>query len=247
MTKIGDHSWRESLRFRDAVRDVLRDCASLETAAQGLVETLYQEFQDSIVLARCFVTVPYGALPAPNRKFVDALAGGKGISTEITDETPVLSLLGTCGVQSDWNDRRQSQGHIGIPLASASFVESIPMIASLLKELEVKLEWLSNVESSDFSEKELGGGWIGIFYVREAAAAMDQQGRLIIPAQDFVAENQIKTVFALGGIYPQGALFTLLVFTRDSIEKATLADYTPLVPLIVANTSHLVRDGKIFE
>lgn len=246
MTKLGEHSWRESLTFRDTVREVLRESASLEAAAQRLVDTLYEEFKDSIVLTRCFATVPYRALPAKNQEFVDALACSKGITAEITDETPVLSLLGTRGAQLHWNDRSQSKDHIGIPLASASFVESIPMIARLLKELEVKLEWLSNVESAGFSEKELGGGWIGVFYVREAAAAMDQQGRLIIPAQDFVATNQIKTVFGLGGIYPQGTLFTLIVFTRDTIEKAQLADYTPLVPLIASNTSHLVRDGKLF-
>lgn len=224
----------------------MRECSSLETAAQRLVETLYEEFHESIVLTRCFVTVPYRALPAQNQKFVDALASRTGITKEITAETPVLSLLGTRGAQPDWNDRRQSKNHIGIPLASASFVESIPMIARLLKELDVKLEWLNSVESAGFSEKELGGGWIGTFYVREAAAARDQQDRLIIPQQDFVAKNELKTVFALGGIYPQGTLFTLIFFTRDIIEKAQLAHYTPLVPLIVANTSHLVRDGKIF-
>lgn len=246
MTKLGDHSWRESLAFRDKVREVLKGCGSLEAALQRLVETLYDEFSESIVLTRCFVTVPYGALPAQNRKFVDELSQSKGIAAQITDKTPVMSLLGTRGTRPEWNDRRQSQGHIGIPLVSASFVDSIPMIARLLKELGVQLEWLSDVQSSGFSEKELKGGWIGVFYVQEAASARDAQGRLIIPAQDFVAQNQLKTVFGLGGIYPQGALFTLIVFTRDTIEKSQLADYSLLVSLVVTNTSHLVRDGKIF-
>ena len=244
MSKIGDHSSRESLTFRDMVRVVLRECDSMEAAAQRLVETLYEEFTDSIVLTRCFVTVPYRKLPATNQKFVDELAYSKGITAEITDETPVLSLLGTRGVQPDWNDRRQSTNHLALPLASATFVESIPMIARLLKELEVKLEWLSKVDSAGFSEKRLGGGLIGVFYVREAAAARDQQGRLIIAAEDFVAEHQIKTVFGLGGLYAQGTLFTLIVFARDIIAKAQIADFTPLVPLIAANTSHLVRSGK---
>lgn len=246
MTKIGEHSWRASLAFRDKVREVLRDDDYLEAAAQRLVEVFYEEFQESVVLTRCFITVPYHALPAQNQQFVDALAESKGISAEITDETPILSLLGTRGVQPNWNDRRHSQDHIGIPLASANFVDSIPMIARLLKELEVKLDWLNNVESSGFSEKELGGGWIGVFYVREAATAKDKQGRFIIPAQDFVETHQIKTVFGLGGIYAQGALFTLIVFARDIIEKSQLSDYSPLVPLFTANTSHLVRDGKVF-
>lgn len=246
MAKLGGHSERESMAFRDTVREGLRECASLEEAAQRLVKMLYAEHQDFIVLTRCFITVPYRALPAANRQVVDELARSKGIAEEITDETPVLSLLGTCGVRPAWNDRRQSENHIAIPLASASFVESIPMISRLLKELEVELEWLNNVESAGFSEKELGGGWIGVFYVREAATAMDQQQRLIIPAEDFVAEHQIKTVFGLGGIYPQGTLFTLIVFTRDTMEKPQISSYKPLVPLIAANTLHLLQDGKIF-
>ena len=246
MAKIGEHSWRESLTFRDLVREALQKCDSLEEAAQGIVETLYNEFQDSIVLTRCFITMPYHALPATQQQFVDTLAEARGITTEIQDETPALALLGTRGVQPNWNDRRQSNDHVAIPLASATFVDSIPMIARLLKELEVKLEWLSNVESAGFSEKELGGGWIGVFYVREATTARDQEGRLIIPAEDFVAENQIKTVFGLGGIYPSGNLFTLIFFTRDILEKSQLADFTPLVPLISANTLHLLRTGRIF-
>ena len=246
MNKIADNSARASMTFRDMLRQVLRECTSLEAAAQRLVESFYEEFSDSIVLTRCFVTVPYRNLPATSQIFVDELARSKSITAEIKNETPVLSLLGTCGVLPDWNDRRQSRDHLAIPLGSASFVESIPMIARLLKELEVKLEWLSRVESGGFSEKRLGGGLIGVFYVREAAAARDQQGRLIIPAEDFVAAHQIKTVFGLGGIYTQGNLFTLIVFARDIIEKSQLAYYTPLVPLIVANTSQLVRNGKIF-
>jgi len=246
MAKLDERSWRESLIFRDSVREVLRECSSLEEASQRLVETLYGEFRESIVLTRCFATVHYGALPPENQGFVDELARSKGITSEISAKTPVLSLLGTQGVQPAWNDRRQSEGHVGIPLTSASFVESIPMISRLLKELDVKLDWLSDVESIGLSEKELAGGWIGVFYVREAASARDSEGRFIIPAQDFVAQNGIQTVFGLGGIYAQGTLFTLLVFTRDLIDKAKIADYTPLVPLIVANTSHLVREGKIF-
>ena len=74
MNRIGAHSSRESLTFRDMVRDVLRECTSLEAVAQRLVETLYEEFTDSIVLTRCFVTVPYRDLPETNKKFVDELA-----------------------------------------------------------------------------------------------------------------------------------------------------------------------------
>ena len=66
MSKIGVHSSR-NYDVRDTVRVVLRECDSMEAAAQRLVETLYEEFTDSIVLTRCFVTVPYRKLPATNQ------------------------------------------------------------------------------------------------------------------------------------------------------------------------------------
>ncbi len=62
-------------------------------------------------------------------------------------------------------------------------------------------------------------------------------------------ENEARSVsgFAFGAdLAFVATLFTLIAFTRDIIEKASLADYTPLVPLISVNTSHLARDGKFF-
>ncbi len=246
MAKIGEGSWQDALKFRDTVREALRGCDSLEAAAQCLVEELCRNFCESVVLARYFATVPYQGLPFDTQIIVDELARSKGYIAGIDANTPVLALLGTCGEKEEWNDRHQSEGHRGIPLLSAPFVESIPMIARLLKELEVDLDWLDDEENTGFAEKELGGGWIGVFYVREAKTALDQQGRPIISAQDFVAEHQIGTVFGLGGIYNDGTLFTLIVFTRDIIEKARITDHTPLVSLIRAGTAHLVHDGKIF-
>lgn len=246
MAKIGEGSWKDALKFRDAVREDLRGCDSLEAAAQCVVEAVCSNFCESVVLTRFFATVPYRGLPSDTQAFVNQLALDKGHAADLDDDTPVLALLGTCGGKEAWNSRHQSQGHLGIPLLSARFVESIPMIARLLKELEVDLDWLDGEVSTGFTEKELGGGWIGLFYVRDAKTALDPQGRPIISAQDFVAEHQIGTVFGLGGIYNDGTLFTVVVFTRDIIEKERITDHTPLVPLIRAATAHLVQDGKIF-
>ncbi len=120
------------------------------------------------------------------------------------------------------------------------------MIASLLKELEVDLDWLDSQPNTPYSEKELGGGWIGIFYVPEASAALDSENRFIIGAQDFVRENGVRTVFGVGGLYPQGHLVTILLFTRESLDKSQIAEFTPLIPLLRAATSSLVSEGKFF-
>jgi len=94
---------------------------------------MYDEFEESIVLARLFATVPFGELPAYNQEFVNKLADSTGITQLINDKTYILSLLGTHGVEENWNARLNSQGHIGIPLASADFIDSIPMMSRLLK------------------------------------------------------------------------------------------------------------------
>jgi len=245
MSRISAQTWRETLALRDDVRDALRRCDSLEAGAQELTQIIYGEFSDSLVLSRLFVTVPYCALPAVRQEFVDVMAQSRG-ANEVHDETPVLSLLGSCGQEPRWKGAAQSQGHLAIPLTSTSFVAAIPMIAQLLQEMEVELDWLEEKEVANFAEKELGGGWIGIFYARDAGTAVDARERHVISDQDFVTQYGVKTVFGLGGIYPEGAFFTLLFFTNETLEKAQIEPYKALVPLIASNTSQLLSDGKIF-
>ena len=115
----------------------VRGAESLEKAAQELVAALQQQFDVSVVITRAFVTVPYGSLPSKNQAFVKNLAESAGAAADLKPATPVLSLIGTYGKETDWRDRRKSKGHVGIPLISASFVDAIPMISRLMKELGV--------------------------------------------------------------------------------------------------------------
>jgi hypothetical protein len=105
----------------------------------------------------------------------------------LRDNTPVLSLVGTRRRQRDWNSRFDSQGHVGIPLASADFVDSIPMIARLLKELGPSIELAQDLDTAIVTQSI--GSVVGLFYVDDARTAVDQNGRKIIAAHDFVLEN----------------------------------------------------------
>lgn len=245
MPKIAEYSSREIFQLQDQLRSALHNCQSLEEAAQWLASMFFTQFDDSVVLARCFVTIPYKLLPEFNRQFVHSLTRHHAVQEQLLDETTVLTLLGTRGVNSLWNDRRLSEGHIGIPLISADFVDSIPMVARLLKELEIDLAWLERQDMS-FVERKQAGGWISVFYVRDAASALDQQGRHVIPAQDFVLENGIKTVFGLGGVYADGTMLSMLVFSRDEIDKEVIETYMPLVTSIRVATSDLVKGRRFF-
>src|SRR5262249_33148684 len=118
----------------------------------------------------------------------------------LTGTTPVLCLVGTQGQAENWNDPRKSKQHQGIPLISVDFVDGVPMIARLLRELRVPLDW---IESHDARRLVTTiGSTIGLFFVEDAARAMDDKGRMVIPAVDFVFAYGVKTVFGVGGAYP---------------------------------------------
>jgi hypothetical protein len=74
---------------------------SLEDAAQELVASLQKKFDESVVIARAFLTVPYGSLPQKNIEFVQKLAESAGAAADFKPATPVLSLICTYGQETD--------------------------------------------------------------------------------------------------------------------------------------------------
>ena len=219
----------------------IQGAETLEDAAQELVATLQQKFDESVVIARAFVTVPYGSLPPENKEFVQKLAG----SADLKPATPVLSLIGTYGQESDWRDRRKSKGHVGIPMISSSFVEAIPMISRLLKELGVPMTWVDSHDTEIIVKTMDPSG--GLFFVDDAAEATDHQGRKIIAAQDFVSAYSVKSVFGTGGVYPGGQIVVIVVFCRDAFTKAAAERFLELNSWFRNETGSIVQDTKIFS
>ena len=85
----------------------------------------------------------YNELPTFRQDFVTNLAAQLKIDASLTDKTPVLSLLGTRGNEPEWNDPLKSKGHLGIPLVSPEFVDTIPMVSRLFNQLGLGLDWIS--------------------------------------------------------------------------------------------------------
>ena len=216
----------------------------LEDAAQALATALHTEFDESVVIARVFVTVPYGNLPEENRRFVKGLAEGAGAATDLKPDTPVLSLVGSHGQESDWNNRRRSKGHVGIPLISSAFVGAIPMISRLLKELGVPIDWIDS-PSTEVIVKTIGSS-AGLFFVDDAATAKDQEGRNIIAAQDFVENCRVKSVFGTGGAYPNGQMVAVVLFCRDVFSRTTAEQFMALTDFFKGSTAALAEPQKVF-
>ena len=214
---------------------------SLEEAAQALTTAFYTQFAESAILTRVYVTVPFSALPPPIQAFVQALPGA---ATALTDTTPVLSLVGTQGQKVEWNNRRKSKQHAAIPLISAEFVDGIPMIARLLRELGVPLDWIDSHDAQRLVTTI--GRTVGLFYVEGAVQAVDDRGRKVIPAMDFVFDYDVKSVFGAGGAYSDGQMLVVVVFCRDSVARITAKRFLPLVNLFRGKTAPLVAPAKVF-
>jgi hypothetical protein len=248
MTKISEANVNSIFALHDKIEQSVKGCKSLDLAAQKFNDVLFDAFEESIVLTRLFATVPYGKLPPANKKFVDALAESTGITSLLREEMLVISLLGTRGEKRTWNSRYDSEGHVGIPLASADFVEAIPMVSRLLNELGLGLDWIDSHDSDIIAR--IIGKMAGVFYVPDAKTTTDHKGRQVIAAQNFVDEHKVKTVFGLGGAYLYLGSKTFLaniIFTREQIEKRQAERYMTLLNTFKTTTVALDASGQIFS
>jgi hypothetical protein len=228
------------------LRQGLADAASLEEAAQRFCLALQRDFAPSLVRASTYVAMPLYRLGPRERDFATALAQREGAGAKLRDETLVLTLLGTAGVEPAWSDRRQSRGHVALPLVESRFVASVPMVASLLQALGLKLEWFDAPRARDVFTRRLVGGFNGLFHVPDARTARDAEGRLVIPAQDFVEAHGVRTVFGIGGSYLNGWITATVLFTRDSVRVAQAEAFTPLASAFKLATMHHVAEGRLF-
>jgi hypothetical protein len=245
MTLISNVSLKELVDLNNNLVKRLEECTTLEDAAQEYMSILYETLSESIILARFFVAIPFGELPEPNKKFVSNLAQSADISDLIKEKTLILSLMGSRGKYPEWNDRRNSKGHIGIPLASSDFIDRIPMMSRLLKQLGVGIDWI-DTDDTELVLKTFRN-LNGVFFVRDASTETDNSGRMIITAQDFVQEENVKTVFGIGGCYLGTSLFfTTIIFVSEFLDKDKVERFMLQANKFKTATLRLVNTGKIF-
>ena len=219
----------------------LSDTSCFEVAAQRCLNLFYEQYESELALARLYVTSTFSALPAENRQFVEKLARSKEVG--LRPDVPVLSLIGTRGRRPSWNDRRQSKGHLGIPLVSPDFVTALPMIARMFSDFEIELAWIERPERGISTTRS---GWSGLFHVADARDSQDQHQRYIIPARDFVAEEEVRTGFGIGGSFISGTLLAMIFFTRCVLSRELAQRYLPLGTMFKTATSAHIEAGRIF-
>ena len=123
-----------------------------------------------------------------------------------------LTLLASCGVERAWNSRHRSAGHKALPLPSAESVARSPMIAQLIRQLGVEVQFLLAPDSRLMVEMEQHS--FNVFYVPDA------EGSPFIPAQEeFVVPYRVRSVLGFGGVLPSGDLYAMILFSRTRVSR----------------------------
>lgn len=227
--------------------EAMTGARSVEEVAQKSIDILYEHFREKVVLARLFATVPFGNLPERNKQIVRELAESADVGKLLYNSTLVLSLLGTRGIETKWNSRFDSQGHVGIPLVSSSFISSIPMVSRLLSQLGADIGWFEKADCGMVSDQGLSR-FGGLFYVRDAETETDRKGRKVIAAQDFVDAYGIKTVFGFGGGMLVGCNFLVCIcFCRSILERERVEPYLTVINAIKIAAMAGLISGDFFK
>ena len=217
--------------------------ASLSAAAQAFAERTYADVTMTAALVRLFVTIPYAWLPADERAYVGSYLEKIGEPRELDDATPILALVGTHGIEAQWNDRATSRDHRAIPLYSEAFVAEAPMIARLLRETGFSLRDAFATNRQFVHETEAGN----LFFVGDAAHTTDERGRRIIPAIDFVERYDVRTVYGSGAAFPtEGIVLTGIVFSRKVVTREHAERFAPMVRQLMRSTAALATRETIF-
>jgi hypothetical protein len=211
---LGTFELHDMLRCGLDIRQAARNAPSLEAAANSVVRYLFGAFRDprsdepQAALVRLYKTHPYRELEPELRVFATAALG----EAPRDEGMRCLTLLATAGTEDGWNDRRQSQGHRAIPLASVRMVHRAPMIAQLIEQMGMDVEYLVRPDTTVVPDAE--GRTYNIFHVENAA------GSPYIPAQEeFVVPFGIRSVIGFGGIL-RGEMFAVVIFSRVVIPAA---------------------------
>ncbi len=200
-----------------AVRKAGEAASSMEEAAGEIIRLFRRTLVDSQTgevncpLIRCFKTHPLSQLPPDLEQIVQGSVSDKRY---LRPDLPCLALLATAGAEESWNDRRSSRGHAAIPLESVEMVERAPMIASLLRQMGLKIETALNPDSLLILDADQHT--FNVFHVENA------EGSPSIPAQaDFVRRYGIRSALGFGGVLPGGELFIIVMFSRVTIPRET--------------------------
>lgn len=245
MKKLSEASPSDFALLSDSTKK-LSGFGSLEEIAQAFVDKVFERFQGSLVLLRLFSSLPYSALPPLDQQLVDKKANDSGTGQLYKETTPILTLLGTRGQRPEWNQRTTSQGFRCIPLVSSGYVGSLSMLSMQFKAMNLDLAlldtWDTTITGNNHADE-----YTGMLYVNHAGTDKDEKGRMVVPRQEFVSENDVKTALGFGtGYSDHPTIITLFAFTNESLNKTAMEPFSSLLQDYVSVSGDLLKSRRIF-
>lgn len=234
-----------TLRLFKQIERELAQTAPFVDIAQKCCDVFYETFEKSVVLVRLFVALPFETLPPDEQAFARAILARRNVTDPILPTTPVMTLLGTRGVNANWGDRRESKSYRALPLVSTMLVESMPMTAQIFRVLGANVAAPKN-PAVGVTEKAWGAGRAGLFYVENAAHTVDAQGRKIIGVSSFVEEYGVHTVFGVARAFRDDLFFFQLVFCRHLVSRERAREFLPLAATLRGTTVRAIDANHVF-
>jgi serine phosphatase RsbU (regulator of sigma subunit)/anti-sigma regulatory factor (Ser/Thr protein kinase) len=211
---------------------------SMEGVARHAVAAIRGAFptaggESAIVLVRIFQTTRFELLTPQLRSYALARmapgANGEG--------TRCLALLATVGDRPTWCDRHASRDHQALPLSGAEVVRRMPLGLTVMDHLvgadAQRAAHPPHTERfaadrprpvaalPDFASGEVT--YHGEPRATRVAVHLVSQvaGSPLVPAQWLVDAHGVSSALGLGGILPNGELFTAVIFSRVPIDTVT--------------------------
>jgi hypothetical protein len=197
-----------------SLRALSSGAVTRQDVAARVVEYFYDGFrvpatgERAFVLARCFQTCAYARMPLSYRDAADRLLA----ETVSQPDMRCLTLLATRGHKSLWNDPATSSDHMAIPLPSVEVVRRAPMIARMLEQLGMPVEdFVATTATPELLMQKQRN--FNVFHIARAA------GSPFVPVQEeFVKAYGVRSVVGLGGVFPTGEFFAVLLFARVAVS-----------------------------
>lgn len=211
---------KDMARCGSELRELAPDVDGLEAVATLVARNLFDRFvgkngHKECVLVRVFRTQRYAALDPVLQRLVNQKVACP------SDDMNCLVLLGSAGLESEWDSPSTSKNYRVLPFADHAMVEADPLVASLFSSLGVDLAYL--VRPPAPREQTLDGTKFGIFHVAEA------QGNPTIPSQqEFVLPHKVRSVVGFGGYLGEDSLFAVLLFARVPVTGEVAELFRPL-------------------
>jgi hypothetical protein len=119
------------------------------------------------------------------------------------------------------------------------------MVARLLRDLRYRLD--GDAAPAPYVTRAFANA-NGLFYVPDASTTVDDKGRRIVPAADFVREHSVRTVFGFGGSYVIRPMFvSTIVFTQERLTKDAAMNFLQLSSAFKAGTTRFTNRGLLFD